>query len=525
MENQSNSSHARKRKDLTLYIDKRAKQELAFFDSFEISLTSKKSQSQYTLKNDTVEFSNNSEYRLYTPNEDSLKKHLANIQEIDSSSIDISPLQNLEDSFKKLFKNVTHIDDIILNFNKISNFKHYHFFQILVHEKGQSQAYSFSSESKETITVSSYNNIFSKVKKSKNKHFDLKDINSEDIHVIGSFLAKELEYTDLSIIVIASRGDLFSSQKEEKDFFSNLISYSKIKLAIIAKHTLILNQKMKIQNIIRNFPIYLNISSKLVNLESIQNAKNSTKTISNEHVTITYETVESSTNEADLFHHARLMIMGELLNTLSHELSNPLFGISISTEMLSLDSNEKDIDILSTIKEVGLSASRCQVIIKSFSELYNETDIKTETSLKTLINETLTLTKSESKFFKKKINFINTKKDDIYIFTNPTYLSQIVFNLVINSSQSLKESLLQTKEINIDVQEMEDKVTISVRDNGPGIPESKSNNIFNPFVTTKENGTGLGLAICKRLCEKINATIELRNQSSDWTEFRINIHK
>ncbi|EQC43519.1 sensor histidine kinase [Bacteriovorax sp. Seq25_V] len=524
MENQSNSSNDRKRKDLTLYIDKKANHELAFIDSSQFSINSKKSISQYTLRSNSLEFNSVDNSEIYFNSEDELKGHLINISNISLELEEKSTLENLEEITKRLFKSSTHINQVIANFNKIPNFKHYSFFQVFIHEKGQSNVHSFFNDQHEIITVASYNNIFSKIKKSKNKHFDLKDIGSDDIHVIGSFLAKELEYTDLSIVVIASRGDLFSTQKEEKEFFSNLIAYSKIKFSLIAKNTLIFNQKTQIEKIIKDFPIYLSITSKLINLESDKKAKNSTKTVSNEYVTITYETTEDSSNDAELFHHARLMIMGELLNTLSHELSNPLFGISISTEMLSYDSHDKDQDILSTIKEVGLSASRCQMIIKSFSELYNENDHNTKINLRSLLTETITLTKSESKFFKKNINFINTN-EDIELLTNPTYLSQIIFNLVINSSQSLKESNLPSKEIHLDVSDHENYLTISIRDNGPGIPTDKKADIFNPFVTTKETGTGLGLSICKRLCEKINANISLVENLPGWTEFLITIQK
>ena len=44
-------------------------------------------------------------------------------------------------------------------------------------------------------------------------------------------------------------------------------------------------------------------------------------------------------------------------------------------------------------------------------------------------------------------------------------------------------------------------VTISVQDNGPGVPDAAVARIFDPFCTTKETGTGLGLAISRTIAE------------------------
>jgi signal transduction histidine kinase len=51
-------------------------------------------------------------------------------------------------------------------------------------------------------------------------------------------------------------------------------------------------------------------------------------------------------------------------------------------------------------------------------------------------------------------------------------------------------------------------VRVSLRDNGPGFPEGHSDELFEPFYTTKPRGTGLGLSICRRIVEAHGGTIE-----------------
>jgi signal transduction histidine kinase len=66
-------------------------------------------------------------------------------------------------------------------------------------------------------------------------------------------------------------------------------------------------------------------------------------------------------------------------------------------------------------------------------------------------------------------------------------------------------------------------VEIVVRDNGPGIPAAVVDQIFEPFVTTKEpgKGTGLGLAVAARLIDAMGGTIRLESVEGKGTEFTI----
>jgi signal transduction histidine kinase len=66
-------------------------------------------------------------------------------------------------------------------------------------------------------------------------------------------------------------------------------------------------------------------------------------------------------------------------------------------------------------------------------------------------------------------------------------------------------------------------VEIVVRDNGPGIPADVADQIFEPFVTTKEpgKGTGLGLAVAARLIDAMGGTIRLESEEGRGTEFTI----
>ncbi|MEH2413550.1 PAS domain-containing sensor histidine kinase [Nostoc sp.] len=121
----------------------------------------------------------------------------------------------------------------------------------------------------------------------------------------------------------------------------------------------------------------------------------------------------------------------------------------------------------------------------------------------------------------------------------PGHLNQVFLNILVNALDALEDSALKgrwtTKKFNmmdnpriyIRTQLMEpDQVTISIADNGLGIPEATLKQIFNPFFTTKPvgQGTGMGLAISYQIItQKHGGSLECISQLGVGAEFIIRI--
>ena len=69
----------------------------------------------------------------------------------------------------------------------------------------------------------------------------------------------------------------------------------------------------------------------------------------------------------------------------------------------------------------------------------------------------------------------------------------------------------------------EDDVFISIKDNGPGICQSKASQIFEPFYTSKPQGTGLGLAVVKSVVSSHQGEITLLNTEGQGAHFAIRL--
>jgi len=78
-------------------------------------------------------------------------------------------------------------------------------------------------------------------------------------------------------------------------------------------------------------------------------------------------------------------------------------------------------------------------------------------------------------------------------------------------------------QISIDEIQEDGIITISVTDNGEGIPVDMQNKIFTPNFTTKSSGTGLGLAMCKSIIEQANGKIWFETEEGKGTVFFVKL--
>ena len=198
--------------------------------------------------------------------------------------------------------------------------------------------------------------------------------------------------------------------------------------------------------------------------------------------------------------------MADLLDTLKHELSNPLFGIKLAVENLIEfnDSQSKEIQA-----EIINNISRSQKIIDNFVSLYDSSSSEDSFEVVEGIQEALTLSKSvtagiQTLFDKKSYSKLLLK-------VNKTSFIQIIFNALVNSAQALKSIEQKNKIISIKISQEYKSLVIQITDNGPGIQSNEIGKYFEPFSQPKRKGTGLGLSICRSLANKINGKIQLVN--------------
>jgi signal transduction histidine kinase len=103
-------------------------------------------------------------------------------------------------------------------------------------------------------------------------------------------------------------------------------------------------------------------------------------------------------------------------------------------------------------------------------------------------------------------------------------LNQVVLNLTVNAAHAIAEKTEEAGRIDVTTRSLPDSVSLTVRDNGCGIPESIIERIFDPFFTTKDvgKGSGQGLAICYDIVvNKHGGRIDVQSNPGEGTTFQI----
>jgi signal transduction histidine kinase len=114
------------------------------------------------------------------------------------------------------------------------------------------------------------------------------------------------------------------------------------------------------------------------------------------------------------------------------------------------------------------------------------------------------------------------------VMCNISELNQVFLNLIVNAAHAIQESgkELATGRIDISTVAHGEYVTVTIGDNGCGIPQANMDKIFDPFFTTKEvgKGTGQGLAIARSIvAEKHNGSLDVQSEVGRGTRFIIRL--
>ncbi len=435
-----------------------------------------------------------------------------------------------KEEIRKLMASVAEIKDLPLAILNLSQFSNYEACHVLVHEKGKpiGQNYLASGgENKEAklITVQSFNSLFNLVKKSKNKIFSQSLNLKDDLHVLGNFLAKEIDLKNYSVIYLVSRNSFLPPDNFEQEDFQSLSHFLLIALVQILDREKNDLKKEILKKSLEKFPekIAIKKNNHLIFSNNITEVPpgNSNLMIfpleTDDQLTMELSNFSKDQVSTEIYHSQRISLLGELLNTLQHELSNPLFGLSLTSSILAGET--ENIETEEILNEISQNANRSQTIIKNFSNLYNDNQEFKQVVLYHFLEEVITLTKSETKEIAKIIEFEGfgeqEKTHEFVLKTNPTCLTQIIFNLIINAAQAIKEHKINrgVSQISVRVSKTLSGLTIAITDNGPGIKEELVEAIFKPFFTTKDSGTGLGLSICQNLAHQMGTKIEFKNNS------------
>src|SRR5215813_3716356 len=208
--------------------------------------------------------------------------------------------------------------------------------------------------------------------------------------------------------------------------------------------------------------------------------------------------------QAELLHVSRLSDVGQMASALAHELNQPLAAIvnyvQATRRMLQASAAPTAPRILETMDKAVAQAARAGEIIQHLRSFIRKGE--TERSLEDLskmVEEATALGLVGAKESGIKVQ-IDLSADALPVFIDKVQIQQVVFNLIRNSVEALPESDVRILSVST-ARGNDMQAHVAVSDTGPGLAQTVIDQLFQPFVTTKEKGMGLGLSICRSIVE------------------------
>lgn len=208
--------------------------------------------------------------------------------------------------------------------------------------------------------------------------------------------------------------------------------------------------------------------------------------------------------QSELVHISRLTAMGEMASTLAHELNQPLSAISNYIEgtrrMLANATDEQSVTLRGALDSAADQAMRAGQIIRRLRDFVarGESERRVENVTK-LVEEASALSLVGVKDRGIRVQFRFDPAVD-QVIADRVQVQQVLLNLIRNAMDAMETS--PTRELVISIAPVDaNQVKVSVADSGCGISHEISEQLFQPFVTTKRQGMGVGLSISRTIIE------------------------
>lgn len=286
--------------------------------------------------------------------------------------------------------------------------------------------------------------------------------------------------------------------------------------------------------------IYLNVTLRVRKIQMmIEEHGMSSSLPSKSRKTVTLQTLE---NEVYQWTSRQSLIVEELkgreqfrreyIGNVSHELKTPIFNIQ-GYVLTLLDGAIEDPKVaLKFLKRAAKSVERMTSLIKDMDVLSKvesgQYDIMlAPINLNNLIEDTLQAIESYAgkRSAKVSVKFNIDKKT--FVFCDAPRIEQVLENLLVNAMKYSDEG----KTVSLYCDEVDDKIQITIKDRGFGIPEEDLGRVFERFYrvdkarSREAGGSGLGLSIVKHIIDKHNETITVKSKEGEGTEFKFTLSK
>lgn len=223
-------------------------------------------------------------------------------------------------------------------------------------------------------------------------------------------------------------------------------------------------------------------------------------------------------SQQDLLESEQLATIGRMASSISHDLRHSLAAIVANSEFLC-DSHLTSIQREELYQEVRTGVNLMTDLIDSLLEFARTRESLTPSygNVAETIQRAVQAVRLHPRHHTRTIDVVCGPQ--VAGWFDQRKLERALYNLLLNACEAAPPA---GGKVEIDAGEVSGAITISVADNGPGIPDSIRERLFHPFVSYgKENGTGLGLAVVQKIVLDHGGEVFVERTAQGSTVFRV----
>jgi signal transduction histidine kinase len=220
--------------------------------------------------------------------------------------------------------------------------------------------------------------------------------------------------------------------------------------------------------------------------------------------------------------------LGQLAAGVAHEVRNPLAYVQANLRFLQEEARPtgtaSDAEYAAALQETMHGVERIHQIVKDLTALSRseESLLVGQCDLGPVIDTSVRLA---SVRLKSLVRLAVEVPEAPRARAEPRRLGQVLLNLLLNAADAIEEAKVLDGRVALRVLVGEDRVSLLVEDNGPGIQAEHLSRLFTSFFTTKApgKGTGLGLALSRQYVESFGGTLRAENRSEGGARFIVEL--
>jgi signal transduction histidine kinase len=233
---------------------------------------------------------------------------------------------------------------------------------------------------------------------------------------------------------------------------------------------------------------------------------------------------QASRFHQQLTHMSRVATVGQLGQSLAHEINQPLAAIQLNAEVAQklLEETHPDLaEVGAALGDIVADNKRAQEVIVGVRNLVkSRPPVHTQIVLNQVATDAVRVMQADAASKGVAVQ-LELEADLPAVEGDTVQLQQVVLNLLLNAVEAVGENPSPPRLVTVrTATEAEGRVvSLGVVDTGPGIDPETAEKLFEAFFTTKPQGLGLGLSICRSIAEAHGGAMSFSSTPGKGAEF------